>query len=99
MQSHHPLRHPDVFVQDLGRERLLSRFDADQLHILNSVAFQIWLYCDGQHAPDAIVQRLAERFPAAPLHRVSADVHNTLAELSAKGLLHTGEPRLFDPYL
>jgi hypothetical protein len=99
MQSHHPRRHPDVFVQDLGRDKMLSRFDADQLHILNCIAYQIWLYCDGQHAPEAIVQRLAERFPTAPLDRVSADVHNTLAELSAKGLLHTGAPQLFDPYL
>ncbi|MBI1295549.1 PqqD family peptide modification chaperone [bacterium] len=99
MQSHHPLRHPDVFVQDLGRDRLLSRFDTDQLHILNWVAFQIWLYCDGQHAPEAIVQRLAECFPAAPVDRVSADVHNTLADLATKGLLHNDVPQHFDPYL
>lgn len=99
MQSHHPRRHPNVIIQDLGRDKMLSRFDADQLHILNSVAFQIWLYCDGEHAPEAIIQQLAARFPAVALDRITTDVHNTLADLATKGLLHNDDPQRFDPYL
>lgn len=91
MQSHHPRRHPDVFVQDLGGDRLLSRFDADQLHVLNPMAYQIWLYCDGRHAPADIAAQLAQRFPNASPDRITADVEQVLSELIAKGLLQTPE--------
>jgi hypothetical protein len=87
MQSPGLHRHPTVFVQNLGRDHLLSRFDADQLHILNPVAYQIWLYCDGRHTPADIVAQLVQRFPNTPAEHIAADVQKTLAEFTAKGLL------------
>ena len=91
MQSHFLHRHPDIFVQDLGRDQLLSRFDADQLHLLNPLAYQIWLYCDGHHTPADIVMQLTQRFPDTPAERIAADVQTTLAEFMAKGLLQPTE--------
>ncbi|MEZ4834542.1 MAG: PqqD family protein [Caldilineaceae bacterium] len=72
----------------------MSRFDADQLHVLNPVAYQIWLYCDGRHAPADIAALVGQRFPTAPPHRIAADVEHVLAELAAKGLLQNTQDTL-----
>ncbi len=72
--------------RDLGEELLVYDPDGDQVHVLNEVAREIFLLCDGSRNPADIAAELTERFLVERAQAL-ADVNETLDRLIGLGLL------------
>ena len=81
-----PLADPSCESRDLGEELLVYDRDGDQVHVLNEVAREIFLLCDGSRTPVEIGARVADRFPVEQDQALS-DVNKTLDQLIGIGLI------------
>ncbi len=87
MNSVEPKRQPGITVKDIGGETLLYSTDEEAIHILNPTAQLIWELCDGGHSVTDIEQAIRTSFSVPDGHDVIADIRQTLAVFSDKGLL------------
>ena len=81
-----PLADTACKSKDLEEEFLVYDPDGDQVHVLNEVAREIFLLCDGSRHPEDIAALLTERYPVEK-EQALADVNETLDRLIAIGLL------------
>ena len=72
--------------RDLEEEFLVYDRTGDQVHVLNEVAREIYLLCDGNRRPADIADLLVERYPVGR-EQALADVNTTLDRLIDLGLL------------
>ena len=66
--------------RDLGDEFLFYDRDGDQVHVLNGVAREVFLLCDGNRTNPQIVSEIIERYEVEA-ERARDDVLRTLSEL------------------
>ncbi len=66
--------------RDLGDEFLFYDRDGDQVHVLNGVARDVFLLCDGRRTNDEIVSEIVERYEVEA-ERARDDVLRTVSEL------------------
>jgi pyrroloquinoline quinone biosynthesis protein D len=66
--------------RDLGDEFLFYDRDGDQVHVLNGVARDVFLLCDGSRTNRQIVEEIIVRYEVEA-ERASVDVLRTLSEL------------------
>jgi hypothetical protein len=66
--------------RDLGDEFLFYDRDGDRVHVLNGVARQVFLLCDGRRTNTEIVSEIVTRY-AVEAERARDDVIRTLSEL------------------
>ena len=91
MTAIYPLHRTDLLTNETEGELVLFDAADEVVHILNPTARLVWDLCDAQHTPDDMAQVLRAHF-AIPLDRdVLADVEETLAVFSAKGMLGSPE--------
>lgn len=72
--------------RDLGDELLIYDRGADEVHMLNGTARELYLLCDGRRTVAEILERFAERYE---VDRATADAAGAeaLARLTAIGAL------------
>lgn len=74
--------------QDLNEEYLLFDARGTRIHVLNGVAREIYLLCDGDLSVDALIQTIANRYDADEA-RVRTDVIDTIGKLVEIGALRS----------
>jgi len=90
----YPLHRSDLVAREIEDELVLFDAADEIVHVLNATARLVWHLCDAQHTPDDMAQVLRTHF-AIPLDcDVLADVTETLAVFSTKGLLQDPERAL-----
>lgn len=81
-----PTRIDGLRTADLQDEFLIYEPGDGRVHVLNGVAREIWLLCDGRHAVHAIAQELCSQFDV-DVATAEKDVQETLARLADLGLV------------
>jgi hypothetical protein len=76
--------------RDLGDEFLFYDRDGDQVHVLNGVAREVFLLCDGNRTNAEIVADIVGRY-AVEAGCASDDVLRTLSELLDLQILRASE--------
>lgn len=76
--------------RDLGDEFLFYDRKGDQLHVLNGVAREVFLLCDGNRTNAEIVAEIVSKYDVDS-ERATSDVLRTLSELLALQILRSSE--------
>lgn len=84
-----PLHRSDLLASELEHELVLFDEADEVVHVLNTTAKLVWELCDARHTIDDIAQALRAQFAIPSDRDVLADVTETLALFSAKGLLQS----------
>jgi PqqD family protein of HPr-rel-A system len=77
----------DVLSREVEDELLLYDPRSGETLLLNASAAVIADLCDGERDPEAIARAILDAVPDADAAIVRADVHKTIDELRAKGML------------
>ena len=91
-----PLHRSDLLASQLENELVLFDEAEEVVHVLNTTAKLVWELCDAHHTIDDMAQALRAQFAIPSDRDVLADVTETLALFSAKGLLQSPK-RLVTP--
>jgi hypothetical protein len=91
MHNNYPLQNMDLLTSEVDDELILYNSTFEVLHVLNPTAKLVWELCDAQHSPEEMAMIMRERFLIQPERDVLADVMNTLAVFTEKGLLQNTE--------
>jgi hypothetical protein len=87
MESGSRFRHTGTYLeQDIDEEYLLFDAKGSTIHVLNGVAREIYLLCDGDLSLDALIQTILSRYKVDEA-RVRADVIDTIGKLVEIGAL------------
>ena len=84
-----PTKRDDLLISEIGGDLILYNTADEAVHVLNPTARVVWELCDAQHTADDMAQALRASFDIPPDRDVLADVAETLAAFSTKGLLRT----------
>ena len=85
----HPKPSPDHNSRDLGDEMLFYDRQGDRVHVLNGVAREIFLLCDGARTTEEIAKEIVARYEV-DLDTAHADVKSTVSQLHELGLVTEG---------
>ena len=94
MTAIYPVHRTDLVASELEDELILFNEAKEVVHVLNTTARVVWDLCDAQHTIEDMAHALRAQFAIPSEHDVLADVTETLALFSAKGLLRNPEPAL-----
>ena len=86
--SKRPQVRESLIFRPLDEEWVVYDSEGEKLHVLNGSAAVVWLLCNGQLTESEILNEVAEAFDhQIPTEQLEDDVHQAIAEFSAKGLL------------
>jgi hypothetical protein len=72
--------------RDLGDEMLFYDRAGDRVHVLNGVAREIFLLCDGERTTEQIANEIVSRYEV-DFETAHADVRKTVEQLHELGLV------------
>jgi hypothetical protein len=81
-----PLRHPDVWLRQAGKENAVLNPSSGSVHMLNESALAIWHLCDGKTSPEEMVEAICD-VSHMPADIVAEDVARILGEFEVAGIL------------
>ena len=84
-----PLAKDDIEAVLVNQELFLYDYDnGNAMHCLNSGAALIWFLCDGTRNAENMAEQIAATYNL-PTQQVLIEVHETLAQFQARGLLQS----------
>jgi hypothetical protein len=84
--ARYPRARPDLTFRPVEGQFALTDRTGVQADRLNLVAALVWTYCDGRHAPDAIVEAVARELPDTD-EDVPSRVTALLARFTSQGIV------------
>ena len=81
-----PQRRHAVEEKDLGDEYMFYDAQGEKVHVLNGIAREIYLLCDGEHSVADLVKDIVDRYEVDE-ETASKDVDDLLKELTELELL------------
>lgn len=85
-EDYKPIKNGVISTRVIDGETILFNTQSNALHALNTVASEIWNFCDGKHSYKEIVDRLFDRFEASR-QQIEKDVQKTLVQFQELELL------------
>ena len=81
-----PTRRPDVWLRRAGAENVAYDPSRRAVHVMNATAVAIWDLCDGETAPQEMIDAICE-VSALPYDVVTEDVSRILSEFDDAGII------------
>jgi len=81
-----PQRRQTVEEKDLGDEYMFYDAQGEQVHVLNGMAREVYLLCDGEHSVADLVKNIVDRYEVDE-ETASHDVNDLLKKLIELELL------------
>lgn len=81
-----PIRNPQVWLRQAGRENVLYNPSTESVHLLNNTALAIWELCDGETNPQEMINAICQ-VSSLPSEVVAEDVSRILTEFGEAGLV------------